>query len=127
MYNTKQKNKIFTFLQNNPKKTFGIEALIKELNMAKTTLYRNLEALFLSGLVLRFYDDEKNSFLYQYADKRDNCDNHIHLKCKKCGQIIHLDCDEMNQFAKHIKEEHSFNIVFENALLFGICKDCEEK
>ena len=36
-----------------------------------------------------------NNTYYEYLAKCDCC-NHFYLKCQKCGTLIHVDCDCIN-------------------------------
>ena len=50
-----------------------------------------------------------NTKYYQIIS--DECCNHFHLKCKKCGKTVHLDCKEFEEANEHISIKHKFKIV----------------
>lgn len=58
---------------------------------------------------------------YQYVSKENN--NHLFLKCKKCGKHVNLDCTEFENVSMHIKEEHNFYLDY-NTIIYGICEKC---
>ena len=53
------------------------------------------------------------------------CEQHLHLKCVKCGKIIHLECHFMEEISHHIEESHGFTLQCKNSILYGICKECK--
>ena len=46
--------------------------------------------------------------VYRYLDKL--CTEHLHLKCIKCGKIVHLDCDFMDELREHLYQDHGFRL-----------------
>ena len=87
-----------------------------------TTIYRVLNALEKEGKLR--VEVVKNTRCFQYVE--EECKNHFHLKCEKCGKIEHFDCEEVNDFCKHIGKEHGFMINPQNAI-GGLCKKCQKK
>ena len=65
--------------------------------------------------------------VYQYVELGQHCEEHLHLKCVKCGCIIHLDCGFMDEIAEHIQKDHGFQLQCKNSILYGICKDCRRE
>ena len=49
------------------------------------------------------------------------------IKCIKCGKIVHLDCDFMDELREHLYQDHGFRLQCSGDMLHGICKDCENK
>lgn len=91
----------------------------RKTNLGQTTIYRLLANLEKTSLVR--VEIKQNRKYYQL--KSDNCEEHFHLKCIKCGKLIHLDCDDINRFNNHMKKEHKF-IMDNNSIIYGKCTKC---
>lgn len=129
-YVTASRRRILEFLKANRERTVAaadIDAYLKgmdsEVNM--TTIYRYLDKLAGEGVVLRYVAEKGGKTVYQYVEQGNRCEEHLHLKCVKCGCIIHLDCAFMDEISAHIKEEHAFTLQCKNSILYGVCKNCE--
>ena len=130
-YNTEQRSQLVGFLRENKHRHFTVDAIIYELKnkgilLPKSTIYRQINKLVASGAVRRFEDENSRNFVYQYADQKHDCDSHFHLKCKKCGRLIHIHCDYLSEAKEHIAESHGFIIGSERAVIYGVCRGCEE-
>lgn len=130
-YKTKQKSIILKLLQDNSENSFTIDeivALLKESgeSVGRTTVYRFVERLFESGEVRRFYEGRKSGATYQYVEKDNNCQDHMHLKCTECGKLIHLGCDFMNGVCTHIEEHHKFFVNNSKTTILGVCEACRK-
>ena len=64
---------------------------------------------------------------YQYFDGTGDCHRHYHLKCLKCGKLLHAECEFLNDLSEHIEKEHDFVIDGEKTVLYGICGECRRK
>ncbi len=127
MYSTKQKSSIINLLKENSDKLLSpdkISDLLKEKNetVGKATLYRYLDNLVLTKEVRKSYNPETNSFEYQLC--QGNCSEHLHLKCKNCGIVIHLGCEETKEYLNHISLEHGFIIDHFSSTIYGLCPKC---
>jgi len=96
----------------------------RSVNLA--TVYRNLDKLTEDGNLIKFKMVDNNCCLYQYVDKSHNCHEHLHLQCKNCGKIIHLECDFMKEIAGHVSMHHGFNIECEGSVIVGMCAECNK-
>ncbi len=128
-YNTKQKDIVARFFEEN-KGCFKVDDIYNGIiksgeKIGRVTVYRQVERLLEDGTVRKFTDD-KNAAYYKLVE-RDDCDSHFHLKCVKCGDITHLDCDEIGCIFSHIKEEHKFKVDLSKTVLYGLCSNCEVK
>lgn len=121
-YKTKQKDIILKCLIENKDKCLKAndiyEVLKKDNNIGLTTIYRTLNNLSENGIIKKYIDDKEAT--YQYIDY-EKCKNHLHLKCIKCHNIYHLDCNEAIELSKHIKNKHKFII---DSTILGICEEC---
>lgn len=131
-YNTEQRKMLLNYLKENSEREFSIDALSLELGeisggkIGKSTIYRQVKELCRSGLLRRFRKEGK-TVVYQYMEHGGDCCNHFHLKCTACGRLVHLECADAENLAKHIKEKHGFVLDLSKTVLYGLCKECREK
>lgn len=125
-YNTKQRNVMLKFLENNRDKqmsaSFIADRLLPE-GIGRSTVFRHIKELTEEG-VLRRYRGEGKTVVYQYSGKDRGCDRHFHLKCTDCGGIIHLDCEKIEGLKKHIFKDHDFSVSTTETVFYGICGSC---
>lgn len=131
-YKTEQRTILLNYLKENSDREFSIDGLAGELEkissgrIGKSTVYRQVRELCRSGLLRRFRKEGK-TVVYQYMAHGDDCCNHFHLKCTSCGRLIHLECTDAENLAKHIKEKHDFTLDLSKTVLYGLCRECREK
>ena len=123
-YKTNNRARIMDFLEKNKDKAVSVVDIQKHLDDSDnhvniTTIYRYLDKLEDSGDLI------KVASTYQLVDRNKGCLEHLHLKCSKCGRLIHLDCGFMDEIQKHVFEEHGFSISCEDSVISGICEDCK--
>ena len=63
-------------------------------------------------------------FEYTGADSHAHGDACYHLKCEKCGRLIHLSCDEMGCMGSHLLTEHGFKLDPRRTVFYGLCSEC---
>ena len=130
-YLTDNKKTVSDFFKNNSERHYTVENVIEKLDsegisIPKSTLYRIIGSLCRSGLLKRYESGSENCFVYQYANFDDSCIDHFHLKCSECGNLIHLECDKMNEIKEHIMKEHGF-MIGGAGIINGICGKCLNK
>lgn len=128
-YNTKQKSAIMQCIKSAKDKHFTVDSLCelmaaKDENVGRTTVYRHLEALAKDGVLRKYAAAQGESVCYQYVGEQNDCREHFHLKCEKCGSLIHMECDEMNELAEHIKTHHGFCLDPFKTVIYGVCEAC---
>lgn len=87
------------------KSFFGTQSV----SIGTATIYRQMEKLIEDGLVRKYTLEGEESACYEYVGT--SCSQavpHFHCKCEKCGQLIHLSCDELSSIRKHLLEHHGF-------------------
>lgn len=92
-----------------------------EMVISISTIYRTLELFEKWGIIMRhnFQDD---SAIYEYAYKED----HHHLICKHCGQVIEITGlipDDLNERLTEI----GFEYVSYHLKIYGYCRACKDK
>lgn len=126
-YNTEQKKKVIDFFYSNRDRHYTITEIadaVVDSGAGKSTVYRHVSNLLKSGVIRRFETGESRQFVYQFADADDSCDRHYHLKCVKCGRLIHMECVHLDDVNAHIKAEHDFVIGSGRAVIYGECVSC---
>ena len=125
-YKTKQKEKILSYL--NSKKDYVVSAndIIKDLGkeVSKATIYRYLDQLEKEEKVKKQFNKDTSSYEYLICANDNSCLKHLHLKCIKCGKMIHLHCSVADSLLSHISKEHNFFITPNNNTLTGLCSSC---
>lgn len=124
-YKTKQKELIINVLKNKNKE-FTIKEIYNELDgsVGLTTVYRLVDSLVIDGIINKSISNDNITY-YSYLS---SCleDNHFYLKCVECGELIHVDCDCINELASHIKRHHKFDLNKNNIVINGLCNKCKK-
>ncbi len=123
MRNTKQRDLIINILNKAKKPLSANEILVrakeKQPNIALTTIYRNLDALYSGDLIVRQRIDEKE---YCYEIKK--IEHSHYLICKKCKKKIVLPECPLKALESSIMEETGFHVISHSLELEGYCEDC---
>ena len=129
-YNTKQREVLLKFFTDNADEHFTaaeIELALaqKGEKLGKATVYRRLERLVEDGVVRRFVSDDAKVSCYQYAGG-EACKNHYHLKWLRCGALLHVECDYLDEMSSHVLEHHGFMVDTHKITICGVCEKCRE-
>ena len=54
-------------------------------------------------------------------------DQHHHLVCLNCKQIMELEHQHVSPFFSSIEEQYDFSVETHHLVLYGICKNCQKK
>ncbi len=130
-YNTEQKRVLLEFLERHSENSYAIDEIVEgvkgyagESALGRSTVYRLMTRLVEEKRVQRFANEGSRRFLYRIiAD--DHCRNHLHLKCLKCGKILHLDRETSDALLERVREVKDFSVSEEDTLLFGNCAACK--
>lgn len=131
-YSTKTRSEMLNFIKSNWSRTITAADIIQHMKdigtpVNQTTVYRYLDRLCLDHIIIKYPDKSGEKSVYQYMDDTSNCADHLHLKCTKCGKLIHMDCGFMDEFTNHLLKDHNFMIQYKGNMLYGLCKDCSAK
>lgn len=94
--------------------------------IGKATIYRCLDRMVENGELRRFIMESGEGAMYQLVDSGSGCDRHFHLKCTCCGSVIHMDCDFMDEFDRHIMQHHGFMVDNGRTVIYGLCGECRD-
>ena len=122
-YNTKQKEQVLEFFENNSDKLFSVKEILEvnKENIGQTTIYRIIESLVKEEKIKVFNGGFGKMYGYFPCDKK----NHYNLICTKCGEITHVDCERLSLIEAHILEEHNFKLYTKEIFLKGRCSKCQ--
>jgi len=122
-YKTKQRDAILAFFDAHPGGCFTAKDICRALPVGEATVFRTLALLTEEGAIRKFADEGRGA-VYRLSGCREN---HIHLKCKTCGRLIHLDCGFMEEITRHFSAEHGFSLDCGTTILYGLCDGCGGK
>lgn len=125
-YNTKQKDIIYKAICNKHNE-FTIKDIYNELKdeTGLTTIYRVVDKMLEENTLSKRIDNDNNTY-YHYLEKCDK-ENHFYLKCDNCGEMIHVDCDCIDELSSHIVNEHKFRLSKEHIIINGLCSKCSKE
>lgn len=129
-YDTEQRRTLIRILETSPDKQFSASEIVKlcesenpKLKINTSTVYRLLSRLVEEGKAERSASPDGHRLLYRYLDVCE-CAEHIHLKCKKCGQILHLEDDEAEKNLVAAMEKCHFKVDEAHSIIVGVCERC---
>ena len=130
-YNTKQRKILIDCFENMERKHFTASDVLdylqsKNLDIGKSTVYRQLENMVNSGILNKYIIDRNTPACFEYEGRSKHEDMLFHLKCEKCGKLIHLHCNEIEGFQKHLYGNHNFKLNHKRTVFYGICDECEK-
>jgi len=130
-YNTKARKYILDFLEKNTDVTVSATDIYeyvtsKDESINRATVYRNLNKLEEEKRVIKFSEAPSKKAVYQIV-KNHGCEGHLHIKCVKCGKLLHRDCGFMDELMEHLRQKHEFSLECSGSILYGICKECNQK
>ena len=90
--------------------------------LSLATVYRTLNILRETGVVHELHLDGEHHH-YELSTKEE----HSHLVCLGCGQVIEVDSTAFCQAAKAVGEVHGFAVATAQVELAGYCKTCHTR
>ncbi len=128
MYKTKQKDIIYNILENNKDKQLSISQIKNicensNINIGLTTIYRILNNLDSENLLIKTIKQNGEA---EYQLRNSTCNEHIHIKCQKCGNLTHLDHKTTTSLIKDINKNYNMNLNLISSHLIGTCNKCKQ-
>ena len=124
-YNTQREKEILTLLSGEKHRAFSAEEICERIlrEGGKSTVYRIISRLTSDGILRKIYDSKTRRVSYQYLGEKTCCE-HLHLKCKSCDRLIHLDKSSSEAIMKLVGDSGSFALD-PTEILGGLCRDCK--
>lgn len=101
-----------------------IAAAIEDSAISISAVYRNLAALEKMGKIRRITKQGSRKVFYSFLGG-EHCVDRIHLSCKKCGKMVHMDLEATDQLIAGIAKKSRFAVDKANTVLVGTCADCQ--
>lgn len=97
----------------------------QNISIGIATIYRQIEKFVAMGVVQKYFLGEQNAACFQYMGEECHKEvSHFHLKCEKCGTLIHLECLDLEQLSSHLMAEHGFALDPFRTVFYGLCENC---
>ena len=121
-YNTKGKNEIISYFQSRQDESFTAEEVFLCLSgSGHSSVYRIIATLAEEGVLKREQEGRKTKYRLPACE---GCHEHLHLKCRECGRLVHLDEEISHALENKLRESIGFSLD-ESALLYGKCESCK--
>lgn len=132
-YKTRQKEILLKYLESIP----GVHITANDVcdyfkeqgnPIGQATVYRQLENLVDDGVVNKYIFDAGSPACFEYMapDSHREGITCFHCKCEKCGKLIHLKCEELEELKAHLMEHHGFTLDPQRTVFYGVCDDCKQ-
>lgn len=128
VYSTKQRTVLLDFLKKHADEVFSADRIaddLKDEGISLSAIYRNLSALEAEGKVQRVTKGGSRKTFYRYK-AADECKEHIHLSCSKCGKTYHMPLPATNTLIDNVKQNTDFEIDRTETVLYGVCGECKK-
>ncbi len=130
-YKTKQRDVLLGYLETVP----GVHITAGDVceyfksqgaAIGQSTVYRQLESLVDEGLINKYIIDGNSPACFEYTGEGTKAQGEtcFHCKCEKCGKLIHLHCDELEEIGGHLFSEHHFRLDPLRTVFYGLCEEC---
>ena len=128
-YNTRQREAVLEYIMSHGDTHVTVAQIVshfmsEKYSIGRTTIYRHLDKLIREGKLRKYNVDGITGACYQYVNDVEIQQKHLLLKCEGCGELIHLDCDELNEIHQHIYRDHTFMVNTTKTVFYGKCGDC---
>jgi Fur family ferric uptake transcriptional regulator len=99
---------------------------VKAPDTGLATVYRTLELFHEFDIIhaIDFGDGRKRYELG--AGLGQSHHQHHHLICTKCGSIIEVNEDLLEELENRVSKQHEFKITNHQLKIFGTCKNCSK-
>ncbi len=126
-YNTRQRKAVQAFLQDHASRYLSVDdiyAMLREqgVEVGRTTVYRTLEAFVGEGLVSKATMPDGGESRYRLVEPGH--EEAGRLVCLDCGRVISIDCAAFQEFSRHVRSDHDFDVDLARTVLYGRCSAC---
>ncbi len=131
-YKTKQRENLLAYFETHP----GVHITASDIcayfksqgvSIGQSTVYRQLERLVDEGILNKYITSGNNPACFEYFGTESHSDGEtcFHCKCEKCGKLIHLHCDALEEIQSHLIAEHQFQLNPLRTVFYGLCEECK--
>ncbi len=130
MYNTKQRQELLQYLQNNVGVQLSSTQIYQYFQgegkkpIGLSTIYRYIDALLKEGHVRKYYIEGDNTAYYEYVDPDAGT---ISFQCDSCGKIEHIHCSDFGHTKEHMLKDHGILVNTKKTVFYGECSACNRK
>lgn len=97
------------------------------MKVNQATVYRNLTRMVENGILAEHKSNNHEERYFRYVQKERDCAHHLHMYCRNCGKVIHLDGALMEEIAHKVMKEYGFELDCRQSSLVGLCADCRRE
>ncbi len=90
-------------------------------SVGQATVYRTLELLVKSGLIV---ERDFGEGYKRYEPARDE-PHHEHLLCTVCGTVTEFRDERLDRMTTLVAEAHGFARLRHRLVIFGVCRACQ--
>lgn len=124
-YNTEKTAEIKRIFSTSRERAYSAREICELIcpdGRGKSTVFRIIAKLAEEGSIKKITDKSSRHVCYQYLGQ-EGCSMHLHLKCKDCGMLIHLDEKTSHMLEENLLSSKGF-LLEEGSMLFGKCNAC---
>jgi len=126
---TSRREHILRVLLENKDKHLSAEEVynlvkIKAPDVGLATVYRTLE-LFCEFDIIHSMDFGDGRKRYEFGDGEAEGHHHHHLICLRCGVILEVEEDLLEDLETRVKRDMDFEVHNHQLKIFGHCKNCK--
>ena len=99
------------------------ELAAKDVSVGTATVYRTLDVLVRSGLVV---ERDFGEGFKRYESAR-GIPQHEHLLCTVCGKVTEFRDERLERMTTLLAEAHGFARQRHRLVIYGICGDCQRR
>ncbi len=124
-YNSKPREQVLGVFLTEPDKCFCVKEVVESCHgIGQATVYRAISFLERDGRICRLHGISGS--VYKLACNHSG-ENHIHIVCKRCGEMVKDETGVLNKISAHLSAEYSFKLDASSTILYGYCKGCAEE
>lgn len=132
MYRTKQAEKILAYVQKMSEEHITAKNIAEYFanvgeNIGLATIYRHLDQMVAKGIVKKYMLDRSTGACFQFLPADKIYSERFHLKCEKCGKLVHFEGSEFANIQEHLAKKHGFAINHLKTVLYGLCNECNKQ
>lgn len=97
------------------------ELRARGMGVGTATIYRTLDVLLRSGLVV---ERDFGEGFKRYESAR-GMPHHEHLLCTVCGKVVEFQDERLDRMSMLLAESHGFIREWHRLVIYGVCPECQ--